>query len=77
MNQVSHEYVDSGGVKLHYAKAGKGPLVVFIHGFPDFWYSWHHQMRGLADEYTVVALDTRGYNDSDKPEGVESSAALN
>jgi pimeloyl-ACP methyl ester carboxylesterase len=72
MSQVSHSYVDSNGVKIHYAKAGQGPLVVFIHGFPDFWYSWHHQMQGLADEYTVVALDTRGYNQSDKPEGVEN-----
>jgi pimeloyl-ACP methyl ester carboxylesterase len=72
MNHVSHEYADSSGVKIHYAKAGQGPLVVFIHGFPDFWYSWHHQMRGLRGEYTVVALDTRGYNQSDKPEGVES-----
>ena len=71
-SQVTHEYADSNGVKIHYAKAGEGPLVVFIHGFPDFWYSWHHQMRGLASHYTVVALDTRGYNESDKPEGVES-----
>jgi pimeloyl-ACP methyl ester carboxylesterase len=72
ISQVSHEYADSDGVRIHYAKAGEGPLVVFIHGFPDFWYSWHHQMRGLAGHYTVVALDTRGYNESDKPEGVES-----
>jgi pimeloyl-ACP methyl ester carboxylesterase len=72
MIQVSHEYADSNGVRIHYAKTGEGPLVVFVHGFPDFWYSWHHQMQGLAGEYTVVALDTRGYNESDKPEGVES-----
>jgi pimeloyl-ACP methyl ester carboxylesterase len=72
MIQVSHEYADSSGVRIHYAKAGEGPLVVFIHGFPDFWYSWHHQMQGLSGEHTVVALDTRGYNESDKPEGAES-----
>ncbi len=72
MIQVSHEYADSNGVRIHYAKAGEGPLVVFVHGFPDFWYSWHHQMQGLSGEYTVVALDTRGYNESDKPEGAES-----
>lgn len=72
MDQVSHEFADSNGVKIHYAKAGEGPLVVFIHGFPDFWYSWHHQMQGLAEDHTVVALDTRGYNKSDKPEGVEN-----
>jgi pimeloyl-ACP methyl ester carboxylesterase len=72
MSEFSHEYADSDGVRIHYAKAGEGPMVVFVHGFPDFWYSWHHQMRGLCDEYTVVALDTRGYNESDKPQGVEN-----
>ena len=70
--KVSHEYADSDGVKIHYAKAGEGPLIVFIHGFPDFWYTWRHQMQGLMDEYTVAAMDTRGYNKSDQPEGVEN-----
>ena len=70
--KVSHEYADSNGVKIHYAKAGSGPLVVFIHGFPDYWYTWRHQMEGLMGDYTVAALDTRGYNKSDQPEGVEN-----
>ncbi|MEQ8953395.1 MAG: alpha/beta hydrolase, partial [Gammaproteobacteria bacterium] len=48
---------------------GEGPLVIMIHGFPDFWYSWHHQMEGLKDQFKVVAIDQRGYNRSDKPEG--------
>ena len=69
MDQVEHKYANSDGVSIHYAKMGSGPLMVFIHGFPDFWYSWRHQMGGLADQYTVAALDTRGYNLSDKPEG--------
>ena len=69
MDQVEHKYADSDGVSIHYAKMGNGPLMVFIHGFPDFWYSWRHQMAGLADQYTVAALDTRGYNLSEKPEG--------
>ena len=69
MDQVEHEYADSDGVSIHYAKMGSGPLMVLIHGFPDFWYSWRHQMAGLADQYTVAALDTRGYNLSEKPEG--------
>ena len=69
MDQVEHNYVDNDGVSIHYAKMGSGPLIVFIHGFPDFWYSWRHQMIGLADEYAVAALDTRGYNLSGKPEG--------
>jgi pimeloyl-ACP methyl ester carboxylesterase len=65
-------FADSDGVRIHYAEAGAGPLVVFIHGFPDFWYSWRHQMKGLADRYRVVAIDQRGYNKSDAPEGVEN-----
>ncbi len=71
-DRVKHEFADSDGVKIHYAKAGEGPLIVFIHGFPDFWYTWREQMEGLAGEYTVAALDTRGYNKSDQPEGVEN-----
>jgi len=67
-------YADSDGVKIHYVTAGKGPLVVMIHGFPDFWYTWRAQMPALAEHYQVVALDTRGYNLSDKPEGVENYA---
>jgi pimeloyl-ACP methyl ester carboxylesterase len=69
---VEHKFVDSDGVTIHYAKAGSGPLAVFIHGFPDYWYSWRHQMEGLAENYTVVTMDTRGYNRSDQPTGVEN-----
>ncbi len=69
---MKHGYADSAGVKIHYAETGEGPLVVMIHGFPDFWYSWRHQMEGLSDGYRVVAIDQRGYNLSDKPEGVEN-----
>jgi pimeloyl-ACP methyl ester carboxylesterase len=70
--QVKHGYADSNGVKIHYVTAGSGPLVVMIHGFPDFWYTWRHQMEGLADKFQVVAIDQRGYNLSDKPKGVEN-----
>ena len=71
-DQVTHGYaVSEGGVKIHYASLGKGPLVVMIHGFPDFWYSWRHQMAALSDRFQVVAIDQRGYNLSDKPKGVE------
>ena len=62
-------YAQNGDVKIHYATMGEGPLVVMIHGFPDFWYSWRHQMEGLADSFKVVAIDQRGYNRSDQPEG--------
>lgn len=67
-------FVDSGGVKIHYVTAGKGPLVVLLHGFPDFHYSWRDQIPELAKHYQVVAIDMRGYNKSDKPEGVENYA---
>ena len=70
--QVTHGYADSNGVKIHYATVGSGPLIVMIHGFPDFWYTWRHQMEGLADKFQVVAIDQRGYNLSDKPKGVEN-----
>lgn len=65
-------YVDSDGVKLHYVTAGEGPLVVMIHGFPDYWYTWRNQMPALAKHFQVVAYDQRGYNKSDKPEGVDN-----
>jgi pimeloyl-ACP methyl ester carboxylesterase len=71
-DRVTHGYaVSDGGVKIHYASLGQGPLVVMIHGFPDFWYSWRHQMAALSERYQVVAIDQRGYNLSDKPKGVE------
>ena len=70
-DRVEHGHVDSGGVKIHYATLGQGPLVVMVHGFPDFWYSWRHQMAALSDSYQVVAIDQRGYNQSDKPAGRE------
>lgn len=65
-------YADSGGVKIHYITAGKGPLIVLIHGFPDFWYTWRAQFPELSKHHQVVAIDQRGYNLSDKPEGVEN-----
>lgn len=72
LGEVEHHYADNDGVKIHYVSAGEGSLVVFIHGFPDYWYSWRRQMAGLTDQFRVVALDQRGYNRSDKPQGVEN-----
>ncbi|MFT5501497.1 MAG: pimeloyl-ACP methyl ester carboxylesterase [Woeseiaceae bacterium] len=71
-SEVEHHYVDSNGVNIHYTALGDGPLVVMIHGFPDFWYTWRHQMAGLKDEFRVVAIDQRGYNRSGRPDGVEN-----
>lgn len=72
LSQVEHHYADSDGVKIHYAAIGEGPLVVMIHGFPDYWYTWRHQMMALADDFRVLAIDQRGYNLSGQPEGVEA-----
>jgi epoxide hydrolase 4 len=65
---------DSGGVKIHYVTLGRSqdPLLVLIHGFPDFWYSWREQMPALAKWFHVVAIDQRGYNLSDQPKGVSN-----
>ncbi|NNF43523.1 MAG: alpha/beta hydrolase [Phycisphaerales bacterium] len=70
-DRVTHHYADSDGVKIHYVTLGEGPLVVMLHGFPDYWYTWRHQMEALAASHTVAAVDLRGYNLSDKPRGVE------
>ncbi|MEH6558831.1 MAG: alpha/beta hydrolase [Oceanicoccus sp.] len=70
--QIEHHYANNNGVRIHYARMGSGPLIVMIHGFPDYWYTWRHQMQALSEHYTVAAMDTRGYNLSDQPEGVEN-----
>lgn len=62
------EYITTNGVKLHYVTQGEGPLMLMLHGFPEFWYSWRHQIPEFALDFKVVALDLRGYNDSDKPQ---------
>lgn len=60
------------GVKIHYVASGKGPLVVMVHGFPDYSGSWNKLVPALSDAYRTVAIDTRGYNLSDKPKGVDA-----
>ncbi len=65
-----HGDIVSNGVKLHYVTQGQGPLMLMLHGFPEFWYSWRHQIPEFAKDHKVVALDLRGYNDSDKPDSV-------
>lgn len=67
-------FVDSGGVKIHYVANGKGPLIILLHGFPDYWYTWRDQMPALAKNFHVVAIDLRGFNKSDQPKGVENYA---
>ena len=70
---ISHEFAKVGDVRLHYAECGRGDdLVILLHGFPECWYSWRHQLPVLGERYHVVAPDMRGYNLSDKPAGIQS-----
>ncbi|MGH2864736.1 MAG: alpha/beta fold hydrolase [Solirubrobacteraceae bacterium] len=76
MERLSDGYAEVNGVRLHYLDAGSGPLVVLLHGFPEFSYSWHRQIPALVQAgYHVVAVDMRGYNLSGKPRGWRQYAA--
>ncbi|MBX6383371.1 MAG: alpha/beta hydrolase [Microbispora sp.] len=64
----THRAVHAGGVRFHVAEAGDGPLVLLLHGFPQFWWTWRQQLPALAEAgYRAVAVDLRGYGTSDKP----------
>jgi len=63
-----HSFIETNRIRLHYVTQGEGELVILLHGFPEFWYSWRHQIPILARHFKVVVPDLRGYNDSDKPE---------
>lgn len=67
-----HDCIHTNGINLHYVTQGEGPLMLFLHGFPEFWYSWRHQIPEFAKDHKVVAVDLRGYNDSDKPTAKEA-----
>lgn len=69
--EVTHHLVDNDGVNIHFVEKGEGPLMVMLHGFPDFWYSWYPIMEVLSKDYRVVAMDLRGYNKSGAPEAIE------
>jgi len=68
---LKHEYADVNGVRLHYVTAGKGKLIMFVHGFPEFWYEWKNQLAEFGTDYQAVAPDMRGYNLSSKPAEVD------
>ncbi len=76
MSTIQHDFVEVNGIKLHIAKQGKGKkLVILLHGWPEFWYTWRLQIPVLAEEYTVWAPDMRGFNLSDKPKGIANYKA--
>src|SRR5262245_14362528 len=70
----THHYADVNGQRLHYASEGKGPLMMFVHGFPEFWYAWQGQLAEFGRDHHAVALDMRGYNLSSKPKDVSDYA---
>ncbi|QSQ19490.1 alpha/beta hydrolase [Pyxidicoccus parkwayensis] len=73
MAEIRHRTVETNGIHLHLAEAGEGPLVLLLHGWPESWYSWRHQLRALAAAgYHAVAPDVRGYGQSDKPGAIEA-----
>lgn len=65
-------FIQTNSIQLHYVSQGQGKLMLFLHGFPEFWYSWRHQIPEFSQDYKVVALDLRGYNESDKPSELEA-----
>jgi pimeloyl-ACP methyl ester carboxylesterase len=66
-----HGFATTNGIRLHYVEQGEGLLMILLHGFPEFWYSWRYQIPVLAQHFHIVAPDMRGYNDSDKPQRVD------
>jgi pimeloyl-ACP methyl ester carboxylesterase len=73
MNALSHHFVETNGIRMHYVEAGSGPLIVLCHGFPESWYSWRHQIAALAEAgFRVVAPDQRGYGQTDRPEAIDA-----
>ena len=77
MTEITHRFIDTNGIHMHIAEAGQGPLVVLLHGWPESWYSWRHQLTALAEAgYHVVAPDQRGYGQSDRPAEIEQYTQL-
>jgi len=68
---IEHGYCNADGLRLHFAAAGEGPLIVFVHGFPEYWRAWRHLVADFGRDFRAVAYDQRGYNLSDKPAAVE------
>ena len=74
---MSHRFIETNGLNMHIVEQGTGPLVLLCHGFPEFWYSWSHQIPALAAAgFHVVAPDQRGYGQTDKPDAIESYTLL-
>lgn len=78
MTALRHRVLSANGIRIHCAEQGDGPVVLLVHGFPESWYSWRHQLPALAEAgYRAVAIDVRGYGRSSKPVAVDSYRMLN
>lgn len=78
MSEITHRTVRANGINIHIAETGQGPLVLLLHGFPECWYSWRHQLPALAAAgYHAVAPDVRGYGGTDAPEPIQSYSMRN
>jgi len=75
LTDIGHAYASVNGVRLHYAHAGQGPLMLFLHGFPEFWYCWKKQLEEFGRDHLAVAPDLRGFNLSDRPADVKQYKA--
>ena len=74
---VAHRTIGANGIHLHFVEQGEGPLIVLCHGFPESWYSWRHQLPALsAAGFRAVAVDMRGYGQSDRPEAIDQYTLL-
>jgi pimeloyl-ACP methyl ester carboxylesterase len=72
VTEITHQTVEANGIRIHVAEAGKGPLVLLCHGFPESWCSWRHQLKALAKAgWRAVAPDMRGYGETDRPDEIE------
>lgn len=77
MEGIEHRMVSVNGIKMHVAEKGQGPVVLFLHGFPELWYTWRHQIIAMASHgYHAVAPDLRGYSDSEAPASFTSYTCL-
>ena len=77
MTEIAHHTVTANGLRIHYAEAGAGPLVVLCHGFPELWRSWRHQLVALAEAgFRAVAPDMRGYGQTEAPHAVDQYTML-
>lgn len=70
-SEMKSAFAEVNGIKLHYMESGKGKIILFLHGFPEFWYAWKNQVGEFGKDMRAVAVDMRGYNLSDKPEKVD------